>query len=104
MSHANGTCTFNDGVVCYFEYNGTVDITLPELYSTKEELRENWRKDIDWGDVTQRRADAGDSLEDVELYSEYGGGFSYKGTASKKQMIIVWDEVSEETHKQWWER
>ena len=97
MSHAVGECRFKDKTIYYFEYDGTSDITLPELYSNQEDLNDNWRKNIDWQNVHKLIKDAKDDSEDVELYSSYGYGFTYKGIASKKYMIITWDEVTDDT-------
>lgn len=38
MSHANGEVRFNDGGIKHFEYNGTSDICIPELYDSYEDV------------------------------------------------------------------
>lgn len=101
MSHASGTVTFPDGEIYHFEYDGTSDITLPELYSSGEELEENWRKKLNWDDINQRRNRGEKSSEDVVLFSSYGGGVTYKGRASKCEKIVLWDEITYDTVNGW---
>lgn len=77
MSHSNGAAKFNDGKIFHCEYNGTVDIMIPFLYDTTEEMRANWRRP-DW--ITCSNPE-GHTHQRVRLATSYGGGFSWDGFA-----------------------
>lgn len=83
MSHASGTAKFKDGTTLYFEYNGTIDLALPFLYRTSEELEENWRR----SDTTS--CICGSESEEVYLHTVYGNGFGWESTACIKCMCIT---------------
>src|SRR5215831_6808585 len=76
MSHASGAVLFLDGTIKFFEYNGTVDICQPKLFSTKEELSNNWRTN-DWPQCN----DTNHIHQKVRIATTYGAGFSWNGFA-----------------------
>lgn len=82
MSHSMGEIEFKDGTVLYFEYNGTCDIVINCLWKTKEEVSDNWRK------YKENTCDCGRD-EPVEIYSYYGGGFSWSGRACRHCMALT---------------
>lgn len=83
MSHANGEVRFNDGNIKHFEYNGTSDICIPKLYDNYEEMKDNWRK------YKKENCSCKHAEEPVDIYTDYGGGFSWKGKACRKCMMIT---------------
>ena len=83
MSHANGKARFPDGVILHFEYNGTSDVCIPNLWDTYEEMHANWRGD-QWATCT-----CGQPSEPVELYNDYGDGTYWPGEACRKCMAIT---------------
>ena len=44
MSHTTGALRFKDGLIRFYEYDGTVDLVLSHHYETVEEVSENWCK------------------------------------------------------------
>lgn len=89
MSHTHGAVRFDDGLVLFFEYNGTSDICRPLLYKTTQEVSDNWRSIIPektWVDGTNTE-------EPVEIFVDYGGGFCWNGKADRHMMLITqgWD-------------
>jgi hypothetical protein len=76
MSHATGAVRFSNNEIYYCEYNGTVDVMLPKLFNTYEEMEVEWRKQI-WSvckDKTHQH-------QVVEIATSYAGGFSWIGKA-----------------------
>lgn len=83
MSHSVGVVRFKDGDIKYYEYNGSVDVCIPKLFNTLEELMSsNWK----W---TSTKSNCQHDIEDVEIYTTYGGGFYWRGTACKRCMMIT---------------
>lgn len=82
MSHAVGAIRFPDGLIKFFEYNGTVDVCQPRLFDTQEELRANWRKQ-EWNVCKCQ------DTELVEIASTYGYGFWWFGRACRKHNCIT---------------
>jgi hypothetical protein len=82
MSHSSGTVTFKDGLVLHYEYDGTCDVCIPALYETFDEMWENWRT------YPERECKCNND-EDVTIYSNYGNGFSWEGTACRHCMCIT---------------
>lgn len=108
MSHGKGQCRFYDGNIKYFEYDGTDDICRPKLYDTFDEMIDNWRKpyvSIEANNIThdkkswfkkifrnnkdKEQSMCDHNVEDVEIYTDYGGGFYWKGTACRKCNMIL---------------
>ncbi len=84
MSHSYGAVRFDDGTIYHFEYNGTVDVCLPRLWKTIEEVTNHWREHI-W---PEHPSDC-NKIEDVIMATTYGGGFGWKVQACKEHMLIV---------------
>jgi hypothetical protein len=87
MSHADGAVKFPDGIIMYYEYNGTVDFVIPRLYTTKEEMEANWRSANH--DYVFNNCTCGQMAEPVEILSMYGGGFWWNGKACRTCMTIT---------------
>lgn len=43
MAHWPSKVIFSDGIIKHIEYSATVDVCLPILFATEEELSRNWR-------------------------------------------------------------
>lgn len=85
MSHASGAAMFIDGVILYFEWDGTADVAIPMLWRTQEELRENWRS-AEWRTCSCEPVAV---LEPCRLMNTYANGESWPGYACRKCMVIV---------------
>jgi hypothetical protein len=70
MSHAEGAIKVKDRLY-WVEYNGTVDVLLPRIYDTQDELFANWRR-RDW----PPDCSCSDTI-DVRVAVTYGRGFSW---------------------------
>ena len=92
MSHSDGAVKFLDGTIMFFEYNGTVDVCIPVLYDTYDEMRANWRRtDLKNSDY-YCKAEIGTlshSWEWVRIATSYGGGFSWDGKVCRQCKRIV---------------
>lgn len=83
MSHSLGALKFaSDNKVMFYEYNGTSDVCISHLYDTIKEVSNNWGNH-DWLSC------ACDKSEPVEIYSNYGGGFYWKGKACRACFAIT---------------
>lgn len=82
MSHSLGIARFEDGTLRFFEYSGTADIACAALWETVEELHKHWR-DGTWNYCVCRGA------EPVTLWTDYGGGFYWSGTACRRCRAII---------------
>ena len=76
MSHSLGAVLFKDKSIKYFEYNGTVDVCQPKLFSTSKEVYDNWRTN-DWPQCNNTEH----NHQKVRIFSSYGKGFSWDGFA-----------------------
>ena len=74
-----------DNKIFHFEYNGTVDVCLPFLYDTADELEANWRR-RDWKNCTCGNKE---NHKPVEIVSTYGYGFYWPGIICIKCKVIV---------------
>lgn len=78
MSNAWGAARFDDGLILYFLYHGTSDTCGNILRPTMNEV---------WDYVNQPSSDydfkCSHNPESVEIYSDYGPGFYWKGTACR---------------------
>lgn len=86
MSSATGQVRFNDGLILYFVYGGTVDEIYPKLFESREEAFNAW------GDESLSLKNSITSVADsepVELATNYGGGFNWVGKASRSAMEIT---------------
>lgn len=77
MSHANAEASFADGLVLYGEYNGTSDLMILALYSTREERNARWREEH------REPACSCGGDEPVLLWTDYGGGMTWPGRACR---------------------
>lgn len=90
MTHAYGAVKF-DNQIMYYEYDGTTDIARPKLYETHAEMIDHWRE---WNGKT---TECNHVIEDVEIYTDYAGGFYWKGAACRKcNMIIKGQDTNDE--------
>lgn len=76
MSHANGAIKFSNGVIRYYEYDGTSDYVISHHYETATEVHANWRM---WNEV---KCVCGKE-EAVSIYSDYAYGFYLEGLACR---------------------
>ncbi len=105
MSHAYGAVKFRDGLTLFCEYNGTVDVMITKLWSTKAEVDAHWRDP----NAEFPGCDCGRS-EMIEMATSYGFGAHWKGDAFRFCMAITkgWsrrdpeeDDVELEGFPQW---
>lgn len=97
MSSSFGLVKFNrTGNIYYSCYNGTSDIMIPFLCTPEECYDEEtdcyWaitycRKLNEQHDSWKFPNDVTD-LDDIEIYSDYGGGFFWNGTGSESARMI----------------
>jgi len=88
MSHSSGYVLFKDNLKLFYEYNGTVDIVLPKLWNTMKEVDIHWRE----YDPFDRKCICGKEPEPVQIYTSYGGGYYFEGTACRTCMLIIDNE------------
>lgn len=79
MSHAQGAVKFDDGLVMFYEYDGTADVVLPKLRKTMEEVETHWRK----GEYWEASYACTHAPEHVVIATNYGFGSSWHGTACR---------------------
>jgi hypothetical protein len=75
---------FPDGLVLYFEYNGTCDVVIPALWPTAAAMEAHWRTD-----EGPQRCTCGQPPEPVTLWTSYGAGYYWPGTACLRCMCVV---------------
>lgn len=75
MSHSSGAAKLPDGRILHCEYNGTVDVMLPFLYETHEEMRNHWRR-RDWIHCSDPEKH---THLTIQLATSYGRGFEWTG-------------------------
>jgi hypothetical protein len=92
MSHASGAVRFKDGVVKFYEYNGTSDVCISHLYDSMKAMLAHWRKG-QW-----MACACPEGMEDVEIYSSYGGGFTFPGKACRKCSALYGGSYDEENY------
>lgn len=85
MSHAIGAVIFRDGLIRWYDYNGTVDVPVSNLVETPGEVK---FRQMPWLDCSCGQA------EPVLMWSDYGGGFSWQGAACRHCRAII--HVSED--------
>ena len=117
MSSAFGLVKFKTtGNIYYGCYNGTCDIFLPFIFTAEECYNEQldcycaitYGRELNHGRDWAFPDDVND-LDDVEIYSSYGGGFYWHGTGSESVKMIkdyldpfeeVWPDIIDGT-PQW---
>lgn len=90
MSHASGAVRFPDGKVMFYEYNGTSEVAISHLYDNMQSVSDNWGKSP-WLICTCP------GMEQVEIYSSYGGGFTYPGKACRTCRALYGPRYTPET-------
>jgi len=102
VSHSSGTVTFNDGIVFWFEYNGTSDYAVSDIYPTEEEMHDNWRKG-------ERKKCTCGNLEPVVIHTNYAGGIDWEGEACRtckainhEHLRYDWKEEKEYRNGGYW--
>ena len=68
----------------HYEYNGTADIVCSALKRTYDELRRDWRSP-----ANEARCTCGQPAEPVEMMTDYGAGYSWRGMACRRCMAIT---------------
>lgn len=104
MSRSLVLVRFDDGTILHGCYHGNSDFVAQKLISEKE-LGEDYDGSIfKWDDkfgISYTETSEIHDSEDVEIFSDYGNGFVWKGKASKSQQLITselnayeinWDE------------
>lgn len=95
MSKALALVRFKDGTILRGCYDGTCDF-LYQWLITEQELQEKYDGSIfDWVEQKTKNYDNKPinsniltDLEEVEVFSNYGSGFSWKDKASKSKMMM----------------
>lgn len=83
MSHAVGEVILDGNTVAYFEYDGTNDSVLPAIWETLDEVDAHWRNQPD------RQCTCKGEPTEVLIWSSYGKGFYWPGTACLECKVIV---------------
>jgi hypothetical protein len=84
MSSASGRILFSDGLVLHYRYCGTSDTVVSHLFTTHDEMWDNWRCEA------SRSCSCGQE-EDVVCHSDYGGGFTFPGKACRECLSVCAD-------------
>lgn len=86
MSNATGQVKFDDGVILYFVYGGTVDRCYPKIFTSRDEAFNAWgNENLTFKSSATSVADS----EPVEIATNYGRGFTWFGKASRCAMEIT---------------
>jgi hypothetical protein len=100
MTHAIGAVRFGNGIIRWFDYNGTTDVCEPYLVERPDEVR---FREMPW-----RRCICGRD-EPVEIANDYGGGTWWWGRACDSCRAITaglsWDAEIFSVHDElpaWW--
>lgn len=97
MSRTYGLVRFNKTGNIYFGcYNGTSDVMIPyictpeECYDEKVDcyLSISYCQDLSRQHGTWEFPDNVDDLDEIEIYSDYGGGFYWPGIGSESVKMI----------------
>lgn len=101
MSNASAAILFPDGEIRYGIYHGTSDLMYPALFDTIDEAWDNNRTDR-----MDERGAGQQQVFPVVIYSDYGGGFYWNGTATRTDIIDGidgWDDDHPRTdgHPPW---
>lgn len=81
MSHASGCVRFDDGAIKWTIYDGSSDVMLPRLFDTPMGPWDALRAGGDLWLVVEGEG------EHVLIYSDYGHGFWWEGTAGRDGII-----------------
>jgi hypothetical protein len=107
MSRANAQVKFPDGTIKHGIYNGTIDVYMAYLTNSNEEAWNLWDayKKSGYDDsLFEKRGDT--EFFEVEIADDYGGGDTYRGQATKSQIVSELDTDDMEKIKdglpEWW--
>ena len=81
MSSASARVRFPDGEVRHCIYHGTSDTLVPQLFDTSREAWDTAR--TGWPET----GEVSGEVFDVEIYSDYGGGFYWGGQATREFVL-----------------
>ena len=93
MSRVFGLCRFRStGNIYWCVYDGTSDLMYPWLGKSKDITDDDGhinvfnilKEDRPWEPVEQPT-----DIDEVDLYSDYGGGFYWHGTGSESNKLIL---------------
>lgn len=93
MSSASAAVLFPDGEIRYGIYNGTSDVMYPSLYATVDEAWDAWSNSQSRSKSSFPRIrelwekGAATEVFDVAIYSDYGGGWSWRGQATTTDIV-----------------
>lgn len=101
MSHATAYVRFAaDGLVVFAEYDGTMDMIIPRLYATPDDLWDGWRSA-----EARTAACKCNSAEPAEYCSTYGSGSYGPVQACRHCMVIAtadaWNEDQGYSGPEW---
>ena len=82
MSHSWGAVRFPDGALYYFDYNGSVDLCVPVLVASIEDVH---FRNMGWRNCACPMP----HHQPVEIYSDYGGGSYWPGTACRYCFTLI---------------
>ena len=92
MSSARGRVHFEDKYVMHGKYHGTSDVFLGMIFPTQAHAQACWES-IGFTDCTCGKD------EPVVLYSEYGGGFAWKGRACRRCGVVTAENMPYENEE-----
>jgi hypothetical protein len=95
MSHYPLGIKFNDGDIWYGEYNGTADVTCPQIFATSDKMAEMWRRHS-WDNMCSCK---GERVEVTGHYDVQEGKFIFIGDedalACREHGYILYRNVDE---------
>jgi len=96
VSRATLAVRFPDGTIRYGLYNGTADTVVPALVSSSDEAW-GWVYEAFKANDDAAYPDPYGPVEDVEVYSAYGGGSWWPGRAARNAVVspLIFDEITE---------
>lgn len=103
MSNEIGLVKFQDGTVMFNHYHGCGSSLSTKLFLTKEGAVKSGGIDVEYHDrlesaksyeemeqwMAERDAITYNDAEDVELFTPYGAGILWRGTASKASNVLI---------------
>lgn len=83
MSHAHGYVIFPDGEKMFLEYDGTCDYARGHLFTTEEDVENQWRQPQEQRDCTCG------GEEPIEVHVDYGDGIFFNSRGCRKCRVIT---------------